>query len=123
MHSKVHTVSVVHPYQPFPKPESTTTHEEMVAKLAVRVGTPATTTAPDEPLKWSRGVDAWTILSRCGRYKIRKRCVEAQGRRTEAQFTFEAFRVVKNHWDFSLGIRTDPAAARKLCEDNREAHP
>lgn len=114
-------MSVVHEYRPFPKPQSTTTHEEMVAKLAVRVG--VASASPDEPLKWVKGTDQWTILSRCGLYKIRKRCVEAGGRRNEAMFNYEAFRVVKNHWDFSLGIRGDPAEARGLCVANREAHP
>jgi hypothetical protein len=114
-------VSVVHRYEPFPKPESTTTHDEMVAKLAVRVGVPSA--KPDEPLKWVKGNDQWTILSRCGTYKIRKRCVEGRGMHNEPQFSYEAFRVVKNHWDFSLGLRGDPAEARKLCQENREAHP
>jgi hypothetical protein len=116
-------MTVTHEYRPFPKPECTTTHEEMVAKLAVRVGVPSAPSAPDEPLKWVKGSDAWTILSRCGLYKIRKRCVDPSTARTGAQFTFEAFRVVKDHWDFSLGIRADPAEARKLCQQNREAHP
>jgi hypothetical protein len=116
-------MGVTHPYQPFPKPESTTTHEEMVAKLAVRVGTSADKPVPSEPLKWTRGNDDWTIVTRCGTYKIRKKCTEQAGRRIDAQFTYEAFRVVKDHWDFSLGIRVDPKEARKLCEANREAHP
>lgn len=114
-------MAVTHPYQPFPKPECTTTHADMVAKLAARVGMPSA--KPDEPLKWVKGNDQWTIVSRCGMYKIRKKCVEPAGQRSGAQFTYEAFRVVKNHWDFSLGLRSDPVEARKLCQDNREAHP
>ena len=114
-------MGITHEYRPFPKPESTTTHDEMVAKLAVRVGVPSA--KPEGPLKWVKGNDQWTILSRCGMYKIRKKCVEAATHRSDAQFTYEAFRVVKDHWDFSLGLRADPAEARKLCQENREAHP
>lgn len=116
-------MTVVHPYQPFPKPESTTTHAQMVEKLAARVGSTAPKPAPDEPLKWVKGPDKWVRVTECGTYKIRVRCVEPGTPHSEARFNYEAFRVVKDHWDFSLGISGDPAEARELCQKNREEFP
>lgn len=116
-------MGVTHPYQPFPKPECKTTPEGMQAKLLNRCAEAAQKVPVDvkiEPkLQWTKQ-DEWTLVSKCGVYKIRKRCTEGSGRRTDPQFLYEAFRIVKELWDFSLGTRSDAKAARALCEANRK---
>lgn len=77
-------MGVTHAYQPFPKPECTTTVEEMQAKLAARVAAIPKTPAPqlseaaqspkekaalewDAPVKGSMG-----IKTKCKRYSCAK---------------------------------------------------
>jgi len=70
------------------------------------------------PIRWKRGPDDWTILSACGNFKIRKRCIEPATSKLEAEFSYEAFHIATGQWDFSLGIKRDPREARQLCEDH-----
>ena len=116
-------MSVVHSYQPFPKAECHHYARGDGLEVSGPRRRPRVLTPPRDLWKWVRGPDEWTILSSCGRYKIRKRCVASAGVRADPQFTFEAFRIVKDHWDFTLGVRGDATEARKLCDANREAHP
>jgi len=85
---------------------------------------PRLTPQPEEPagvvaagsLHWKRGEDDWTILSTDGHYKIRKSCVEHATVHGNAEFSYECFRIVPNHWDLSIGRRRDPKEARACCE-------
>lgn len=72
-------MSVVHRYQPFPKPESTTTVDEMNAKLRARVKektpVPAAAQSPQAKpaLEWDKPAkDATGIKTKCGRYSCAK---------------------------------------------------
>jgi len=67
-------MSVVYPYQPFPKPECTTTVDEMNAKLATRVEAANTRLAQaGKPLEWGKPVkNAMGVKTKCGRYSCAK---------------------------------------------------
>lgn len=118
-------MSVVHEYLPFQKPECMTTHEEMQAKLASRVQQvvakavdAGAEVAVRSLLHWMRGADDWTLLSKCGGYKIRKKCVEGGGMHVEAQFSYESFHIVPQSWDFSIGLSDNSKRARSLCDEH-----
>lgn len=78
-------MGVTHRYQPFPKPECTTTPEEMMAKLNSRVEqrsarvahnheVAGSNPAPAKPLEWEKPKtkDATGLYSTCKRYSCAK---------------------------------------------------
>jgi len=91
-------------------PTGTTSEPDLSEPTGKTGGSPA--------IQWKRGEDDWMILSKCGRFKIRKRCTEPATSKLEAEFTYEAFHIATGQWDFSLGLYRDPKAARERCEDH-----
>ena len=68
-------MSVVHQYQPFPKPECTTTVEQMNAKLEARVKSSKAVQSPQakSSLEWEKPAkDATGLKTKCGRYSCAK---------------------------------------------------
>lgn len=88
-----------------------------VERLPVKEDVPGSSPGVAATLQWTRGPDEWSIVSKCGGYRIRKRCIEPATKHNVAIFSYEAFRLTPE-WEFSLGRREDANEARQLCVDH-----
>jgi hypothetical protein len=75
-----------------------------------------------EPIYWGKGPDAWSIVSKCGRFKVRREVENPATKYLDATFRYRAFRI-NPEWEFELGVRSDPNDARSLCVQSLLKHP
>lgn len=71
-------------------------------------------------LEWTRGADDYVILSKCGRYKIRKEIDQPATQHNDAVWKYRCLRITST-WEFDIGCYANPTLARRRCVESLES--